>query len=87
MKEIQIRVGAGNLRYIYTDALSSLNKLGEVKTCRASHVEPVGSEWFADLSPIDGPKLGPFKLREEALQAEVTWIYRHKIPIPKSSKH
>lgn len=81
MREIQIRVGVGQLRYIYSDALLSLNALGNAKTQRASHVEPVGSDWFADLSPIGGPLLGPFRLRESALQAEVAWIYKHKIPV------
>jgi hypothetical protein len=84
MKEIQIRVGAGKLRYIYNDDLSSLNNLGEVNIRRASHVEPKGSEWFADLSPVDGPILGPFALREKALQAEIDWLYSNKIPIPKN---
>ena len=83
MKEIQIRVGAGQLRYIYSDALAPLNALGETKIVRASHVEPKGSEWFADLSPIDGPILGPYQLRDDALQAEVEWIHKNKIPIPK----
>ena len=81
IREIQIRVGAGQLRYIYNDVLLPLTALGDVKIQRASHVEPVGSEWFADLSPIGGPLLGPFQLRESALQAEVAWIHKHKIPI------
>jgi len=80
-REIQIRISAGQLRYIYNDALLSLNALGDAKIQRASHVEPTGSEWFVDLSPIGGPLLGPFQIRESALQAEVAWIHKHKIPV------
>jgi hypothetical protein len=49
--------------------------LGELCVRRASHVEPddVG-RWWADLAPVDGPKLGPFPLRSQALQAEVAWL-------------
>jgi len=83
VKEIQIRVGPGTLRYIYDDSLISLKKLGITEIRRASHVEPTNDAWIADLSPVGGPVLGPFQLREEALQAEVTWLYQHKIPTPK----
>jgi hypothetical protein len=42
---------------------------------RASHVEPddVG-DWYADLEPVGGPKLGPFKTRRMALAAEIDWL-------------
>jgi hypothetical protein len=33
--------------------------------------------WFADLSPVDGPVLGPFKLQSKALEAEVDWFRLH----------
>ena len=42
---------------------------------RASHVEPDDDgRWFADLSPVEGPKLGPFALRSQALDAERVWL-------------
>jgi hypothetical protein len=42
---------------------------------RASHVEPgQQGRWWADLSPIRGPSLGPFTQRSEALAAEHTWL-------------
>jgi hypothetical protein len=80
MKEIQIRVGVGTLKYIYDDSLLPLTKLGQATTKRASHVEPENNSWVVDLSPINGPKLGPFQLREQALQAERAWIHEYKIP-------
>lgn len=84
MKVIQIRVRADTIRYIYDDALLPLMQHGQAETLRASHVEPSDGGWIADLSPINGPKLGPFLRRDEALQAEIAWIYQHQIPIPKS---
>ena len=30
--------------------------------------------WWADLGPVDGPVLGPFKNRTEALGAEREWL-------------
>ena len=48
-----------------------------------SHVEPDGNGgWKADMSPVNGPVLGPYKKRSEALQKEVEWLLAHKIPMP-----
>lgn len=80
---IQIRVRGDTIRYIYSDVLLPLAQQGKVETKRASNVEPEGDGWIADLSPINGPKLGPFLRRDEALRAEITWIYEHKIPTVK----
>ena len=57
------------------DEKIDLTALGEVRIRRASHVEPdaVG-RWWADLSPSDGPRLGPFSHRSEALRAERAWL-------------
>ena len=82
MRDFQIRVSGDTIRFIYDDELSSFAELGQAETKRASHVEPVGSDWFVDLSPSKGPKLGPFKLKQEALDAEVAWLKEHKIPVP-----
>lgn len=30
--------------------------------------------WWADLQPSNGPVLGPFETRQEALDAEVAWL-------------
>ena len=67
----------GRVRCIYGEAIS-LHELGSVFIQRASHVEPDASgNWLADLSPVDGPVLGPFALRSEALAAEISWLEQH----------
>ncbi len=73
----------GQLRFIYNDDLLGLTELGETTVQRASHVEPCDGGWSADMSPVDGPTLGPFKTRSEALQHEVDWLLLHNIPQPK----
>ncbi len=68
----------GNVVAIYTDAVdfAALGKFlgGEVEIRRASHVEPAGLEWTADMGPVSGPMLGPFPSRAEALAREVEWL-------------
>ena len=68
---------AGTARAIY-DELIDRAVLGRVTITRASHVEPdEQGRWRADLSPVNGPVLGPFDHRSEALQAEHDWLERH----------
>jgi hypothetical protein len=64
----------GAAKCIYDEVLP-LSRLGQISISRASHVEPnsVGN-WIADLSPVGGPKLGPFENRTTALAAEVNWL-------------
>ena len=69
----------GTLKFIWDDALSPLLKLGESVIERASYVEPEGTEWYADLQPAGGPKLGPFLLRQQALTAEIDWLTRNQL--------
>jgi hypothetical protein len=65
---------AGTLRYVYDETVD-LRALGQVHIVRGSHVEPDDrGQWFADLSPVLGPILGPFFLRSEALVAERRWL-------------
>jgi hypothetical protein len=65
----------GTLRFIYHDDLQPLLTLGKPAVRRVSHVEPTeDGRWTADLSPVDGPVLGPFTLRKEALTAEMRWL-------------
>lgn len=33
--------------------------------------------WIADLSPVNGPSFGPFRVRAEAIAAEVDWLERN----------
>ena len=63
----------GSARSIYADALRDVYEaLGMLTVRRASHVEPgADGQWYADLSPVGGPVLGPYRLRREALDAEV----------------
>lgn len=52
--------------------------IGTATIRRASHVEPDEQmRWLADMSPSNGPVLGPFDSRAEALQAEVLWLKEH----------
>lgn len=66
----------GTLVTIYTETIQ-LDELGRARIERASHVEPTPEgAWTADLSPVNGPVLGPFAKRSEALAAEVAWLER-----------
>jgi hypothetical protein len=65
----------GTMKFIYTDKLRPLMRHGQASIKRVSHVEPTeDNKWHADLSPIQGPILGPYETRAEALQAEVRWL-------------
>lgn len=67
----------GNVRCLYGEEIP-LDSIGPLSIQRGSHVEPNKTGgWLADLSPVSGPVLGPFRLRSEALQAEQTWIETH----------
>ena len=64
----------GVARCVYDETLD-LQSLGRLSIRRASHVEPDGTGvWYADLLPVQGPMLGPFKSRSEALRAETEWL-------------
>jgi len=72
----------GHIRHIYDDKLD-LTKVGQVRISRASHVEPDDTgAWLVDLSPVNGPTLGPFVKRAAALAAEVAWLEQHDVPVP-----
>jgi hypothetical protein len=67
----------GRIDAIVTDAVERLPlyERGAGMPRRASHVEPVaGAGWTADMAPVGGPVLGPFKHRSEALAAEHEWL-------------
>lgn len=64
------------VRCVYDEALD-LNQIGVVSISRGSHVEPdTLGEWWADLAPVQGPRLGPFRSRSQALTAERDWLQR-----------
>ncbi|MCE2728153.1 MAG: hypothetical protein LW698_15525 [Planctomycetaceae bacterium] len=73
--EMELIVGVdGVARCIYDDALD-LRELGKLQITRASHVEPdAEGYWWADMGPVDGPVLGPYGSRTEALGAEREWL-------------
>lgn len=65
---------SGELRCVYDEVLN-LALIGQVHITRGSHVEPTtDGQWTADLSPVNGPRLGPFRNRTEALAAERDWL-------------
>ena len=68
---------SGNIHSLYTDRIN-LRVFGKLKIKRASHVEPdKRGLWWADMKPMLGPRLGPFKTRTLALRAEVRWLEQH----------
>ncbi len=71
----------GSVRCVYSEEFD-LTVLGALAISRASHVEPdpLGN-WQADLSPVSGPVLGPFKTRSRALVAEQQWLNAHWLPL------
>lgn len=85
-KEVLLSIGSdGAITTIYDDDFVDLYKEGRTEIIRASHVEPSedGKGWIADMRPIAlkfgisgdwNLKLGPFTLRNDALQAERQWI-------------
>ena len=65
---------SGNCRCVYSEEID-LRLLGNARIERGSYVEPhANGQWTADLSPVEGPVLGPFSTRSEALAAEVNWL-------------
>jgi hypothetical protein len=69
----------GTVRFVYSDSLVEYLDLGKSTVVRASHVEPnADGLWIADLGPSGGPQLGPFRLRQEALDAELEWLHENR---------
>jgi hypothetical protein len=69
----------GTLRCLYDESID-LTSLGQLVIQRASHVEPDDTgQWWADLAPVHGPRLGPFAKRSEALRAEVSWLEQNRL--------
>jgi len=83
----------GRIQAIAPDDLGFLEQLGPCTVRRVSHVEPceteTGTQWTADLSPVGGPLLGPYRTRSEALAAELAWLEPRlgNIPLNESKKH
>jgi len=76
----------GELRCLYDESVN-LREIGIPQICRASHVEPDDhGNWHADMSPANGPLLGPFKRRSEALDAEIKWLEEHVLSRPRVTR-
>jgi hypothetical protein len=64
----------GVVRCLYSETID-LSSFGAALIRRASNVEPdEQGRWWADLAPVKGPRLGPFVLRSQALDAEQSWL-------------
>jgi len=67
----------GDIRFVYAETVD-LRSLGPTVIRRGSYVEPDAvSSWLVDLGPVDGPRLGPFAKRSDALEAEVAWLQEY----------
>jgi hypothetical protein len=76
----------GTIEAIYTDAVPFRELAqalgGDLRIARASHVEPTPDGlWSADMELSGGGVLGPFDLRQEALEAEVRWLRREVLGV------
>ena len=73
--EMELVVDAGGgVRCVYGEELD-LREIGKLQITRASHVEPDRDGfWWADMGPVGGPVLGPFRNRTDALGAERGWL-------------
>jgi len=36
--------------------------------------------FWADMQPVGGPVLGPYKQHDTAIAAEVEWLHQHNLP-------
>jgi hypothetical protein len=71
---------SGDIRCVYGEEVN-LSELGRLSIQRGSHVEPTADgQWTADMSPVQGPQLGPFDCRTQALAAEVAWLNQYWLP-------
>ena len=67
----------GNAKCVYSEEID-LSAIGSLAIRRGSHLEPNDDgQWQCDLSPVNGPSLGPFVNRSEALAAEQAWLAKH----------
>ena len=64
----------GRIVTVYSEEID-YGTLGKPTVRRVSHVEPdADGQWYADMSPVNGPQLGPYAKRSEALDAELSWL-------------
>ena len=76
---LRVRVQGGHVQAVYDDRLRGVFQRATVfHVERASHVEPEGGAWHADMAPVGGPVLGPFDERAQALDAERAWLRKER---------
>jgi hypothetical protein len=72
----------GTVRCVYGEEID-LGSIGGLQITRASNVEPdEQGRWWADMSPMGGPVLGPYIRRSEALRAEYDWLLQEMLARP-----
>jgi hypothetical protein len=72
---MELIITPGGIAHCIYGEQIDVSQLGSPTILRASHVEPdQHGRWLANLSPVDGPTLGPFLTRSEALAAEHAWL-------------
>ena len=74
MQKLKVKIGKeGGITYIYNDSLVALSQQEGARITRVSHVEPCEGGWGATMIK-NGKFLGPYKLRSEALAAEMEYL-------------
>ncbi|MCY2990795.1 MAG: hypothetical protein NTY19_23390 [Planctomycetota bacterium] len=74
----------GAVRCIYGEEID-LAVLGSPTITRASQVEPDDhGQWWAEMSPVAGPRIGPYPHRSQALDAERQWLESRWLIAPAS---
>ena len=77
---------SGAVRCVYSEEID-LTALGSPTITRGSHVEPdEQGQWWADMSPVSGPQLGPFQHRSQVLEAERHWLETHWLSSPEARR-
>ena len=66
--------------------LTAISGLPQFRSQSPFRSRPNG-RWFADLSPVGGPVLGPFHQRTQALRAEYAWLETNWIVAETENDH
>ena len=70
----------GSTQYIHSDEAAAFCEELPLRTQRASTIEPdEQGQWWVDLSPVGGPRLGPYapSQRARAVKDEIEWVRQH----------
>lgn len=75
MPKLKLKISkSGEITYIYNDLLAGLAQNNGASIRRVSHVEPTADgKWEAQMLDFN-VTLGPFRLRSEALEAEMQFL-------------